>query len=927
MAVVEREWELAQLRSFLGSVGAPGGRSAAVLGVPGIGKSTLLDVVTGECAGWRILSARGTPLGTHVPHGVLIQLFSGLARIGAPGDEPFDGPGRMLRDLVLNCDIAADAAALSYSLHWVIARLAANQRVLVVVDDLHWADPASITILGNAMGLLRSERAGFLFGVRRIPREIANSVLSEILEVSTIVGPGPLTLAGTASIVAGSAPGGSGAELDVGRIHELSGGIPFFVTELVAMGLAGQELTSSLHVIESIGGRLDRLGDPHGEVARAVAVLGSDATPETICALAAVAGDALPRVVSDLISEGIFSDSGRLELAHPLISEAIRNGMDAGRLAALHDRAAGILHSLGGSGSRVAAHIVRSPIGHDEWRVALLLSAGHAALASGSVDDAIVYLGRALLEMRDGDPRRPGVLVDAARASRDANDPDAAVTQWREALTLVSDITVRTRILAELGATLFEAGDTRAADAAFERGISELTASGVATTQPIYREFAAKGLSVRLSISHHPSPFAQEVVEQAIGQRPKLDTSEDARLLGAAAVGLALSGASEAQASALALRAYRRWPRSGSGFPEDPATYLLAAVLNITSQFDECEELLTSAIEESRVSGRVLSEATARYCRGSLYFARGDIRHGVPDLLAAVNSVQLGWVRYRESAETMLIRCHIALGDTVAAARLALGDEYSSASDVLRSIQYIGKSDYWTRVGRPSKGLEFAYRARDAVPSGTDVFGFGWRASAGDALLALGDKAAALALATQEVALAESTGSYAAALGPALYRRARTLDDESEAIVLAERALELLGPSRPFAQLPVRQLLADLMIARGGVERAAEMLENALDYVQSQRLVRAEKRIRAVLGSIGHPIVPSSLERRVASLSPSEFRVASLAAQGLSNREIAGNLFVTLKTVEFHLSHCYRKLGIRARHDLARTLNQQVAVG
>ncbi|MBX3079941.1 MAG: AAA family ATPase [Cryobacterium sp.] len=925
MAVVERERELAQLRSCVDSVGAPGGRSVAIVGVPGIGKSALIAAVAQDCGDWRVLNAKGTPLGAQVPHGVLIQLFAGLARVGTAGELPFDGPGNLLRELVLNGDVAADAAALSYSLHWVVARLAAHRRVLVVVDDLHWADTASLAILGRAMGLLRSEQAGFLFGVRKTPRDSAGPVLSAILETSTIVSPGPLTIAGTASIVASGAAGVAGAELDVERIHDLSGGIPFYVTELVAMGLAGQELTSSQHVIESIGGRLDRLGSFHREVARAVAVLGSDATRETVSALADVTGDALSKVLGDLATEGIISDSERLELAHPLVAEAIRNDMGASGLAAFHDRAADVLHSLGGVGPRVAAHILRSPVCHEEWRVALLMSAGRTAFASGSVDDAVVCLDRALQEMRDNDPRRPSLLMDAARANQTANESDAAVAHWRAALALVSDIAIRSRILSNLGAALFEGGDTVAADAAYAQGIRELRAAGVATSQPIYREFVARGLSVRLSLSHHPSTFARDVVEQAIEQRPKLDTPEDARLLGAAAVGLALAGAPEDRTSNLAIRAYERWPRSNSDFAEDPATYLLSGVLTATGNFDECEDLLTNAVEESKVSGRVLSEATARYCRGSLYFSRGDVRHGVPDLLAAVNSVQLGWTRYRESAEATLVRCHVAVGDGAAAARIALGEEYSSASDALQSIQFIGKSDYWTRSGRPSRGLDFAYRARDAVSSGLELFGFGWRASAGDALFALGDKTAALHLASEEVALAERSGNFVAVLGPALYRRARALDDESEAILLSERALELMGPSRPFAQLPVRQLLADLLVARGQADEAAGLLEHALAYVQSQRLVRAEKRIRAVLGSIGHPIVPSSLELRVASLSPSEFRVASLAAQGLSNREIAGNLFVTLKTVEFHLSHCYRKLGVQARNDLARTLGQRVA--
>lgn len=167
MAVVERESERSTLRRILATVGEPGAQAISVVGVPGIGKSTLVGLAVAECTDWLVLTARGTPLGAQVPHGVLVQLFAGLARSTEAGEPPFDGPGGMIRELMVYGAVGADSAALSYALHWVVARLAESRRVLVVVDDLHWADPASRSILGHAMGLLGSESVGFLFGVRR----------------------------------------------------------------------------------------------------------------------------------------------------------------------------------------------------------------------------------------------------------------------------------------------------------------------------------------------------------------------------------------------------------------------------------------------------------------------------------------------------------------------------------------------------------------------------------------------------------------------------------------------------------------------------------------------------------------------------------------------------------------------------------------
>ncbi|MBB5632247.1 DNA-binding CsgD family transcriptional regulator [Cryobacterium mesophilum] len=913
MAVVERESERSTLRRVLSTVGEPGAQAISVVGIPGIGKSTLVGLAVAECTDWLVLTARGTPLGAQVPHGVLVQLFAGLARSTAAGEPPFDGPGGMIRELMVDGAVGADMAALSYALHWIVSRLAEDRRVLVVVDDLHWADPASLSILGHAMGLLGSVGVGFLFGVRRGHPDDVGQELTAIVRGSTIVAPGPLTLAGTTAIVEGTG-------LDAEQVHELSGGVPFYVTELVAMGAAGRQLTSSAQVIESIGGRLAQHGGVHRDVARAAAILGTEATGATVAELAGVSESSLDPIVATLADDGILSASGRLIPAHPLVGEAIRNEMGESARAAFHDRAARILHARGASGSSVSAHILRSPVGVDAWRVTVLMGAGRVAIAAGAPGDAVAYLDRALLEMRADDPLRLTLLTEAAHASLAANDPAAAVSHLRNALALSDDVDARSRVLADLGDALFDAGDHAGAEAAYLQGAEELTAAGTDTTRPIFREFVARGLSAHLSFVLGPPVMSSEVIQQTIDQPQERDTPQDARLLAAAAVGFTLSGEPNERTRSLALRAYRRWPRSRSDFADDPTTYLLSGALTTSGLFAEGIELLTSAAHSARMRGRLLSEATARYCRGSVYFSQGDFRRAIPDLVAAVNSVPLGWARYRESAETLLIRWHIAVGDNAAAARIALTEQYESVSAAFQSIQYIGRSDYWTGVGRPSKGLGLAYDARDLLPSGAESFEFGWRGSAGDALFALGDVAAASRLAKEEVALAETSGKHATALGPALYRLARALGDDAEAIGLARRALEVLGPSRRYARAHVHELLAGRLVSSGDAAGAVELLLHALEYVQSQRLARAEKRILASLTAIGHPMIPSSLDRRIASLTPSEFRVATLASQGMSNREIAASLFVTLKTVEFHLSRCYRKLGIPARRDLAGIL-------
>lgn len=910
MPIVERERELSSLRRALESVGDPGARSIAIVGPPGIGKSALISAIVSENSEWLLLAAAGTPLGVQVPHGLILQLFGGLARSSTPDESPFDGPGVLLRELLVEGAVPADSAALAYSLQWAVARLAEERRVLLVVDDLHWADPSSLSILGHALGLLGAEPVALVFGIRGTVGDLGDPVLSAIVEASTIVTPGPLSLEGVAAIVGESGP-------DAARVHELSGGIPFYVTELVSMAAAGQELTSSRQVTASVGGRLDRLGPAHREVARAVAALGPDAGPTSVAWLAGVTAEELTVIVNALVADGILADAVRPTLAHPLVGEAIRLGLGAGALTALHDRAARVLGELGESERSIASHLLHSPVGRDEWRFAVLQSVGRAAVRAGSPSEAVLYLDRAIAELRDDDPRRLGLLLSAADASMAAGDGLSAAAYWRESLGRIDDIGERSRVLADLGDALFGSGDYATAESVYEQGTAELAAAGIATTEPVFREFVARTLSVQLSLTMTPSALSREVLQQTIDQDPSLDTAEDSRLLAAAAVGLTVSGDPDGRTPGLALRAYRSWPRTQPGMADDPTTYLLSGALNFASLFPEGIELLTDAVTEAASGGRALSEATARYCRGAMHLSEGDLRKAAVDLVAAVNAVRLGWSHYRESAETLLIRCHLDFGSTAAAAAIALSADYRSASGVMQSVQLVGRADYWTRVGRPAHGLELARQAGGLNPVGAESMGLGWRGSAVAALLALGRVDEARELALEEVGVAEDSGGHAAALGPALLRLARVAEDRDEAIATARVAHELAGPARRLELFHARELLGTLLVAEGASEEAGGLLESALDYAQSQGLASAERRMRSALASIGRAVMPSTLERRISSLSASEHRVASLAAQGLSNREIAGSLFVTLKTIEFHLSRCYRKLGVQTRRDLS----------
>ncbi|TIC82851.1 LuxR family transcriptional regulator [Nocardioides sp. GY 10127] len=292
-----------------------------------------------------------------------------------------------------------------------------------------------------------------------------------------------------------------------------------------------------------------------------------------------------------------------------------------------------------------------------------------------------------------------------------------------------------------------------------------------------------------------------------------------------------------------------------------------------------------AAVNTSPLSG--LDRAHLLHAEVDARLARGDL-HGARD--AAARLVSLGAGPGGSAPGEDAVRAVVAHGSGLLA--LALGDSESAADEL-------------GRVG-------------ELLPDADPVL-LPWRTGLALALVPLGRQPEAVALATEHLRLARLSGS-AHAEGLALRTLANVTSggDRSDLLREARRVLGESGSSgRLLAQVDTD--LGGLLLLAGGRDEAVGLLRSAETYAGRQGLApllaRAQK-LLVLVGETAGSIPPDALS----DLTVAERRVAALATQGLTNRQVAEELHVTVKAIEWHLSRVYRKLAIGSRRELAAAL-------
>lgn len=944
-SLLERGEELVRIGGALARGSAGTGSLVVIEGPAGIGKTALLAAARrdAEMRGMQVLAARGAELERDYAFGVarqllepvlaqssaeeLTELLQGAAGLAASA---LALPGRDGSGQPLTAGPEPPFAVL-HGLYWLCANLAAAQPTCLIVDDAHWADAPSLRFL--AFLLPRLDGLGAALVVAARPREsradagllatLATDPSAEIIRIA------PLTRTAVGQFVAdrlGTVPDPAFVE----ACMRATRGTPFLMRELVAAldEEAIAPTAAAAEHVEQIGAqtvgrsillRLDRLPGSAAQLARAVAILERGELWQA-GRLAELEADDAAEAADRLTAADILAPGRPLTFAHPIVRAGIYESLSASRRARGHRAAARMLAEGHGANERVAEHLLASDPGGDEWAVERLVAAARAAAHSGAPESAAVYLQRALEEPPPPSDR-PGLVLELGMAEASAGLPTWP-SRLQAAVESAGD--GEARVAAALVLALALGRAQRSAEAV------EVLDRAAALLGPSENDLATRleAATVGVAMIDVATAPAMSRRRDAVRGRAAEDESAPPEALAVAAFAAVLTNEPRDAAIALATRALmagrealgdrsdRPWYANATWFSQTTVSLVVA------EDYERVVPLLDESIARARATADSGRFAVGLAHRAWVALRRGNPMEAAADAETALAAAELpAPTFYRVLNAAILVDALVEQGELDAAARaLAPMNETAESGSLTAVMLRFARGRLHIAQGRTADGLEDllvagAVTTRSLVTCPSFL---AWRSYAALAQLALGDGDAARRLADEELSLARAFGAprcLGIALctagvarggdaGEALLRDAVTTLGATEARLDSARALTELGA---------------LLRRRNRRREARDVLREALDVAHRcgarPLAARAETELRAT-GARPRRFVLAGVE----ALTASERRVAELAAQGLTNREIAQSLFITARTVEGHLTNVFRKLDLESREGLAEAI-------
>ena len=950
-ALVGREAECARLGAALRRAREGSGTLVLISGEAGVGKTRLVDAaVTRAClAAFRGAAAQG---GT-APYGPLVGALRAYMR-AVPGGLDACGPLRGHLALLLP-ELGppagdGDRATLFEAVRCALADIARHEPAVVVLDDLHWSDEATLELLaalGPALeelplvvvGIYRSDELARTNPLRRLRAELRRSAAIDELTLDLLDADSGAALA--AQVLEAPLSPALAA-----TIHDRAQGLPFFVEELAGalraggllrdgpdgLMLAGDaNLPVPATVRDAVLMRSASLSGEARAAAEAAAVAGEHFDLELVAQLSSEDG------VTELLDSALAREQAPATGAfrHALARDALYADVAWSRRRALHRLLAERLEATGGADLEVARHWLGA---HEEDRAReALLRAAESSSRAHAYRDSAALLQQALElwpngDAGEGEAERAGrldALERYAGCAELAGDLAEAARAWREAVTLRrSEVAEPTAALGDAERRLAQVhtlrGERPAAIAAGIAAAGTFAGAGLPAEAADQRLRAAGHLS---SAGNHADAIAltRAAAEEArragrVDLQARAMGLEGAALAkrGAFAVGLdvtrrGLSLALEHELNAVAADVYQRLgtvfetaadyegardalssaiglcEAGGATSQEQVCMGCLAYVLRELGDWDQATDLCRDLIEQHPSDGvRVVAEGML----GSILAFRGDGRAARPLLDSALSiSRRLGII----SVATDSLGALVILGDAEPGedANGAAGAWAALVDELLDRWQASQDRHYATWSLRVAAG---SAAARGDVARA--------RACA-DALALVADDSdytdalAALACALGELALLDGDAVTAAA------QLGRALELHADLDIPFERAQIALRAGMAAAQADERELAVARLTEAHRVAR--RLGARPLALAATQALAGLGESVQRLLGR------RAAAEHAGAGLTRREAEVMRLVALGRTNREIAAELFLSPRTVDMHVRSILAKLGVRSR--------------
>jgi DNA-binding CsgD family transcriptional regulator len=952
--LVGRDRELAQIDRLLEDAEAGYPTVLQIAGASGIGKTRLLSHVLAQAqsGGYLGLSGRAGEFDADEPYGVFADALDRAMpepeeqRWQALGEEAltelagaFPALAKRMREPPRERPTGAGGAGLDrYRLHRAVSALvdvlAADRPTLLAVDDLHWADPASVELL---LYLLRRPPGAPLvvavtFRQRQLHAKTA-SMLEQIQRGSrgALIELAPLSAAEGRALLPANLPVAVGE-----RIYRESAGNPFYLKELIRAIQRGEttQLQSAGEQTERvpptitavIASELDALSEGARELIRAAAVVGDPFEPELAGEVVEMDDAAALAALDELVDrELVQADAtlGSFSFRHPVVRQAVYEAAKGGWRRSAHGRAAAVLRARGASPAARARHIERSARLGDAEAIAVLTEAGRSA---------------------------------AARA------PAAAAAWFRAALRLLPDDAEqgqRLELMFAMAMSLGSAGNLEESRDAFDALFSLLppdpTLRGTATGTASFIEHLlgkhdeAQGLLLSTLAELDDRSAAATEVKLAIadgcffsadwsGMRywaQKAAEDEDApaiiRTGASAALALAHYGLGDGR---IARELVSQAAAMVEGLSESEWAARLQSVAFLgwaeycVGHFRAAERHMQRALTVSRATGQehvtsaiLVVQAMSNLALGRLELASEQAETAIDTSMLSTNHLFLTWA--------LTTRCMVEIDRGSPSTAVDFGRKAAQAGIESRSpwssVATLYLAEARLEAGE-AKGFREELFAGHSTPRLPPFLFYAVHAyellTRAELDLGLPDAAARWSQQAAEVASQLGFGGPSA---EARRARAALLLREGSFACAAEHA-QGSAEEAEAAEQPIQaarsRLLAGVALQQAGASEAAvEQLRRAEEAFGRHGAWRYRDQAARALRQLGVRVAAEQrrggAQAGLSALSRRELTVAELVHEGRTNRQIAEELSISLKTVENHLAKAFRRLEISSRSQLA----------